>query len=234
MENLKLYLSSLSTIHLVWATVCGAARRITSKEVSFMTQNRIDYYKAVTERRNLRNQLALSHRIADETNRHNVATEQEVGRHNQATEREEARRSAINAGNLAETNRANLQKEAQQDRIISETNRANLSRELETHRANVAAESLGYQNALIASRNASTNALNAETNSYNATTQANRMVLESRSVESENALRKQQQLESQARAKYYNTQSEMVGPSNAISNVFKTLKSAADIAVLFQ
>lgn len=99
--------------------------RLPRKEES-MTSIGIQYLQYLEDvRRNKANEHLESVKI-QETQRSNLARENETNRHNLASER-------LSARSLDETIRSNIVREA-------ETNRANLARETETNRANLAQE----------------------------------------------------------------------------------------------
>lgn len=106
-----------------------------------MTQNQINYFKAVNDAYAQQRELSeteRSHRESErlsslnyaETRRSNLAREQETSRSNLAREMETARN---NREVLSETRRSNQAREI-------ETNRSNVARERETERANRASE----------------------------------------------------------------------------------------------
>lgn len=195
-----------------------------------MTRNQIEYLKVRGDREKNKLDNLMARKNLEETNRANLVREAETERSNRARESTNALQVAINSQALTETQRANLARE-------SETNRANLANE-SIARSNAGTNALNARtnqyNAEIAAINAATNQQLADTKDYLASMQASRNASSISSDAQQRKLQQQQINESEARQKYYETQSGMSAPAGAVRDVFQTLKTAGELVLLFQ
>lgn len=134
-----------------------------------MTNNQIQYYKATEEARHNLVEEDMARRVARETNRHNLAVEDETGRANLASEAIRRESNSINAQNnrivSAETSRHNAAMEDLQRLNNQRVHEGNLVRS----ESNQISRELGYINAANTQRSIGVAGLSAQAANRQAT-----------------------------------------------------------------
>lgn len=122
-----------------------------------MTQNQIAYWQLQETKQHNRKDESIREAANVETGRHDLATELETSRANKANELLKQQSNNISAGQLAETKRANLERERQARDTLAETKRNNLDvnrisqqkNAIEQQKANVQSANLDVQKAQL-------------------------------------------------------------------------------------